>query len=81
MSDRVRASAIAAAEAAGVESMDRHSGAAHDTMHGVTVTDAGMLGRPPVTGFPQPAGVDGTGGLRGCGGLVAGTLADLAGAT
>lgn len=46
MSDRVRRAAHAAGERAGIGTMDLHSGAAHDSMHVATVTDAGLLFAP-----------------------------------
>jgi len=45
-SERTRAALRAGAEAAGVETLSLHSGAAHDTMHVADVTDAGMLFAP-----------------------------------
>ncbi|PSQ60807.1 Zn-dependent hydrolase [Halobacteriales archaeon SW_7_71_33] len=45
-SERVRAALREAAEAADVEALDTHSGAAHDTMHVADVTDAGLLFAP-----------------------------------
>ncbi|WP_128478723.1 M20 family metallo-hydrolase [Halorussus pelagicus] len=43
MSDRVRGAARDAGAAAGIETLEMHSGAAHDTMHVADVTDAGLL--------------------------------------
>jgi len=51
MSDRVRGAAHGAGEAAGIETMDLHSGAAHDTMHVASVTDAGLLFAPSRDGI------------------------------
>lgn len=51
MSDRVRSAAHGAAERAGLEAMDLHSGAAHDTMHVADVTDAGLLFAPSQDGI------------------------------
>jgi N-carbamoyl-L-amino-acid hydrolase len=46
MSDRCREALRDGADAAGVERMDLHSGAAHDSMHVARVTDAGLLFAP-----------------------------------
>jgi N-carbamoyl-L-amino-acid hydrolase len=46
MSERCRTALAGAATDAGVESLDLHSGAAHDSMHVARVTDAGMLFAP-----------------------------------
>ncbi len=46
MSDRLREAAHRAGAAAGLETMDIHSGAAHDTMHVAGVTDASLLFAP-----------------------------------
>jgi N-carbamoyl-L-amino-acid hydrolase len=51
MSDRVRAAAHDAGETAGIETIDLHSGAAHDTMHVADVTDAGLLFAPSRDGI------------------------------
>jgi N-carbamoyl-L-amino-acid hydrolase len=51
MSDRVREAASSAGESAGIETMDLHSGAAHDTMHVASVTDAGLLFAPSQDGI------------------------------
>ncbi|WP_135825346.1 M20 family metallo-hydrolase [Halorussus ruber] len=51
MSDRVRQSAHDAGERAGIETMDLHSGAAHDTMHVAEKTDAGLLFAPSRDGI------------------------------
>jgi N-carbamoyl-L-amino-acid hydrolase len=45
-SERTRAALRAGADDAGVATLDCHSGAAHDTMHVASVTDAGMLFAP-----------------------------------
>ncbi|QLG26731.1 Zn-dependent hydrolase [Halorarum halophilum] len=46
MSDRLRAAAHDAGEAAGIDTVDLHSGAAHDTMYVADVTDAALLFAP-----------------------------------
>jgi N-carbamoyl-L-amino-acid hydrolase len=46
MSERCRAAFHEAGETMEIETMDLHSGAAHDTMHVANVTDAGMLFAP-----------------------------------
>ncbi|NEU58134.1 Zn-dependent hydrolase [Halorussus sp. MSC15.2] len=51
MSDRVRTAAHDASAAAGIETLDLHSGAAHDTMHVAEVTDAGLLFAPSRDGI------------------------------
>ena len=49
--ERCRRALHAGAEAAGIEALDLHSGAAHDTMHVGRVTDAGMLFAPSREGI------------------------------
>lgn len=51
MSDRCRDAVHHAGEATGVETMDLHSGAAHDTMHVADVTDAALLFAPSEGGI------------------------------
>jgi N-carbamoyl-L-amino-acid hydrolase len=51
MSERLRAAAHDAGDAAGVETVDMHSGAAHDTMHVADVTDASLLFAPSRDGI------------------------------
>ena len=51
MSEELRAAAHRAGEAAGIRTMDLHSGAAHDTMHVADVTDASLLFAPSVDGI------------------------------
>lgn len=51
MSDRVRDAARDAGASAGIETLDCHSGAAHDTMHVASVTDAGLLFAPSEDGI------------------------------
>lgn len=50
MSKRCREAAQCAAGQADIETLDLHSGAAHDTMHIAAVTDAGMLFAPSYNG-------------------------------
>ena len=51
MSDRLRAAAHDAGEAADVGTLDLHSGAAHDTMYVADVTDAALLFAPSRDGI------------------------------
>ncbi|MDB2270651.1 Zn-dependent hydrolase [Halorubrum ezzemoulense] len=51
MSDRLRGAAHGAADAAGREAIDLHSGAAHDTMRVARVTDASLLFAPSRDGI------------------------------
>lgn len=51
MSERCRTALSAAGETAGIETLDLHSGAAHDTMHIASVTDAGLLFAPSRDGI------------------------------
>ncbi|MFC5366583.1 Zn-dependent hydrolase [Salinirubrum litoreum] len=51
MSDRLRSAAHDAGDRAGVETIDLHSGAAHDTMHVASVTDACLLFAPSEDGI------------------------------
>jgi N-carbamoyl-L-amino-acid hydrolase len=51
MSDRCRTALHEAGAASGVETMDLHSGAAHDTMHIAGVTDAALLFAPSRDGI------------------------------
>jgi N-carbamoyl-L-amino-acid hydrolase len=51
MDDRCREALGAAGDAAGVEMLDMHSGAVHDTLHVADVTDAGMLFAPSRDGI------------------------------
>jgi N-carbamoyl-L-amino-acid hydrolase len=46
MSDRCRSALHAAGAEAGIETLDLHSGAAHDTMHVANATDAALLFAP-----------------------------------
>ncbi|WP_223301567.1 Zn-dependent hydrolase [Haladaptatus sp. R4] len=51
MSERCRTALSAAGVDAGIETLDLHSGAAHDTMHVANVTDAGLLFAPSRDGI------------------------------
>ena len=51
MDDRCREALHGAGDDAGIETLDMHSGAAHDTMHVAEVTDAGMLFAPSRDGI------------------------------
>ncbi|MFC7079086.1 M20 family metallo-hydrolase [Halorussus caseinilyticus] len=80
MSDRVRASARDAGGRAGIETIDLHSGAAHDTMHVAGVTDAGLLFAPSRDGISHnPAEWTDWEDCATATRVLAGALADLAG--
>ncbi|QLG62612.1 Zn-dependent hydrolase [Halorarum salinum] len=51
MSERLRAAAHEAGDAVGIDTIDLHSGAAHDTMHVADVTDAALLFAPSRDGI------------------------------
>jgi N-carbamoyl-L-amino-acid hydrolase len=51
MSDRVRNAFHDAGTTADIDTMDLHSGAAHDTMHMANATDAGLLFAPSRDGI------------------------------
>jgi N-carbamoyl-L-amino-acid hydrolase len=51
MDDRCREALRGTGDDAGIETLDMHSGAAHDTMHVAEVTDAGMLFAPSRDGI------------------------------
>ena len=51
MAEELRTAAHRAGEAAGIPTMDVHSGAAHDTMHVAEVTDASLLFAPSADGI------------------------------
>jgi N-carbamoyl-L-amino-acid hydrolase len=51
MSDRLRGTAHTAGDRAGIETIDLHSGAAHDTMHVASVSDACLLFAPSENGI------------------------------
>ncbi len=51
MSDRCRTALATAGEETGIETLELHSGAAHDTMHVANVTDAGLLFAPSQDGI------------------------------
>ncbi|UPV76606.1 M20 family metallo-hydrolase (plasmid) [Halorussus limi] len=81
MSDRVRKAARDAGEAAGIETLDMHSGAAHDTMHVAEVTDAGLLFAPSRDGVSHnPKEWTDWEDCATATRVLAGALADLAGA-
>jgi N-carbamoyl-L-amino-acid hydrolase len=81
MSDRVRRAAHDAGERAGIETMDLHSGAAHDTMHVADVTDAGLLFAPSRDGISHnPREWTDWEDCATATRVLAGALADLAGA-
>jgi len=80
MNDRVRGAAHRAGEAAGIETLDLHSGAAHDTMHLSGVTDAGLLFAPSRDGISHnPKEWTDWGDCAAATRVLAGALADLAG--
>ncbi|WP_115864890.1 Zn-dependent hydrolase [Halorussus litoreus] len=81
MNDRVRGAAHRAGEAAGIETLDLHSGAAHDTMHLADVTDAGLLFAPSRDGISHnPREWTDWDDCATATRVLAGALADLAGA-
>jgi N-carbamoyl-L-amino-acid hydrolase len=51
MSEKCMAALQRGADRAGIETMELHSGAGHDTMHVATVTDAGMVFSPSQDGI------------------------------
>jgi N-carbamoyl-L-amino-acid hydrolase len=80
MSDRVRRAAHDAGERAGIETMDLHSGAAHDTMHVAEKTDAGLLFAPSRDGISHnPKEWTDWDDCATATRVLAGALADLAG--
>ncbi|NHN61451.1 MULTISPECIES: Zn-dependent hydrolase [Halorussus] len=81
MSERVQGAAKKAAAAAGIETLDLHSGAAHDTMHVAGVTDAGLLFAPSRDGVSHnPREWTDWEDCATATRVLAGALADLAGA-
>lgn len=81
MADRVRTAAHDAAERAGLETIDLHSGAGHDSQHVARVTDAGMLFAPSRDGVSHsPAEWTDPADCAAATRVLAGALADLAGA-
>lgn len=79
MSERVRGAAHAAAADAAIEAIDLHSGAAHDTMHVASVTDAGLLFAPSRDGASHsPREWTDWGDCAAATRVLAGTLARLA---
>jgi N-carbamoyl-L-amino-acid hydrolase len=82
MSDRVRAAAHDEGERTGIETLDLHSGAAHDTMHVADVTDAGLLFAPSENGISHnPKEWTDWDDCATAARVLAGSLADLAGGT
>ena len=81
MSDRIRDAASDAGERAGIETLAMHSGAAHDTMHVASVTDAGLLFAPSRDGISHnPREWTDWDDCATATRVLAGALADLAGA-
>ncbi|WP_224335768.1 M20 family metallo-hydrolase [Haloprofundus halobius] len=82
MADRLREAAHAAGEAAGIETMDMHSGAAHDTMHVADVTDAALLFAPSRDGISHnPREWTDWDDCAAAARVLAGAVADAAGGT
>jgi N-carbamoyl-L-amino-acid hydrolase len=82
MAERLRTAAHEAGERAGVETLDLHSGAAHDTMRVARVTDAALLFAPSVDGLSHtPLEWTEWGDCATATRVLAGALADVAGAT
>jgi N-carbamoyl-L-amino-acid hydrolase len=82
MSDRVQQAARAAGERADVATTELHSGAAHDSMHVASVTDAGMLFAPSRDGVSHsPLEWTEWADCAAATQVLAGALADLAGAS
>jgi N-carbamoyl-L-amino-acid hydrolase len=82
MSERLRAAAHDAGEAAGIETLDLHSGAAHDTMHVADVTDAALLFAPSRDGISHnPREWTDWDDCADATRVLAGAVADTAGAT
>jgi N-carbamoyl-L-amino-acid hydrolase len=81
MSPIVRGAAESVAENAGIGTLDLHSGAAHDSMHVASVTDAGMLFAPSRDGISHsPQEWTDWSDCAAATELLAGTLAVLSGA-
>lgn len=81
MSEVVHGAAENAAENAGIEPMALHSGAAHDSMHVASVTDAGMLFAPSRDGISHsPQEWTDWADCAAATEVLAGTLAELVGA-
>jgi N-carbamoyl-L-amino-acid hydrolase len=80
MAERCRGALRAAGERAGIETLDLHSGAAHDSMYVARVTDAGMLFASSRDGVSHnPAEWTNWGDCAAATLVLAGALADLAG--
>ncbi|WP_435146971.1 hydantoinase/carbamoylase family amidase [Halobaculum sp. P14] len=81
LSERLRDAAHRAGVAAGVDTMDLHSGAAHDTMHVADVTDAALLFAPSRDGVSHnPREWTDWADCAAATTVLAGALADAAGA-
>ncbi|WP_101297222.1 M20 family metallo-hydrolase [Halegenticoccus soli] len=81
MSERLRRAAHRAGEEAGIETVDLHSGAAHDTMHVASATDAALLFAPSRDGISHnPREWTDWGDCATATRVLAGALADAAGA-
>ena len=79
MSTRLRDALHAAGDAAGIETLDLHSGAGHDTMHVAGVTDAALLFAPSVDGVSHnPCEWTDWADCAAVTRVLAGTVADLA---
>jgi N-carbamoyl-L-amino-acid hydrolase len=82
MTERLRTAAHEAGDRAGVETLDLHSGAAHDTMRVARVTDAALLFAPSVDGLSHtPLEWTEWDDCATATRVLAGALADVAGAT
>ena len=82
MSDRPREAAHAAGERVGIETVDLHSGAAHDTMHVADVTDAALLFAPSRDGISHnPLEWTDWDDCAAATRVLAGAMADLGGTT
>jgi len=81
MSERTRRAAHGAGDRAGIETMDLHSGAAHDTQRIAGVTDASLLFAPARDGISHnPKEWTDWDDCAAATRVMAGALADLAGA-
>ncbi|WP_129115637.1 M20 family metallo-hydrolase [Halegenticoccus tardaugens] len=81
MSDRLRRIAHRAGEGAGVDTVDLHSGAAHDTMHVAGATDAALLFAPSRDGVSHnPREWTDWSDCAAAARVLAGSIADAAGA-
>jgi N-carbamoyl-L-amino-acid hydrolase len=81
MSEPLRAAAHRAGEDAGIQTLDLHSGAAHDTMHIAAVTDAALLFAPSQDGISHnPREWTDWDDCASAARVLAGAMADVAGA-